>query len=55
MDPEDVVAQDFQFRSIAAYPSLEPGEKQSLHTLTQANTVAKRPRIPTIIHFYDSC
>lgn len=56
MDPEDVVAPDFFFRPIAAFPGLQPGtEKMNLHSITQAMMVAKRPRLPTLIHFYDSC
>ena len=56
MNPEDVVAPDITFRPVSAFPELhaEP-EKTRLHDLTKANTVSKEPRIPTVIHMYDSC
>ena len=56
MDPEDVVAPDITFRRVSAFPELRPAlDKTRLHTLTQANVVATEPRMPTVIHMYDSC
>lgn len=56
MDPDDVVAPDFFFRGLSAFPKLQPNKKKtSLHAITQASQVAKFKRLPTIIHMYDSC
>ena len=39
------------FRPVSAFPELEPAqEKTSLQDL-----VAAEPRIPTLVHMFDSC
>ena len=55
MNPEDAVAPDITFRPVSAFPELEiAAEKTTLHALTKPTTVATEPRMPTVIHMYDS-
>ena len=52
---EDAVAPDITFRPVSAFPELEiAAEKTTLHALTKPTTVATEPRMPTVIHMYDS-
>ncbi len=55
MNPEDVVAPDITFRPVSAFPELRASsEKITLHSLTKPTAVATEPRMPTVIHLYDS-
>ena len=55
MNPEDVVAPDIIFRPIGAFPELHAApEKITLHSLTKPTAMATQPRMPTVIHMYDS-
>ena len=55
MNPEDVVAPDIIFRPIGAFPELRAApEKITLHSLTKPTAMATQPRMPTVIHMYDS-
>ena len=55
MNPEDKVAPDIVFRPMSAFPKLEAAaEKTTLHALTKPDAVATAPRMPTVIHMYDS-
>lgn len=55
MNPEDVEAPDITFRPMSAFPELHAAsEKTTLHALTKPNAVATEPRMPTVIHMYDS-